>query len=73
MMQTCRHSSMMLLNLLHDLLDLAKHEKLTFQLDKAYFNLIDAVKQTFKTMGFLSSKKNIETKLSVDPAHLKYF
>jgi len=30
MIETCRHSSIMLLNLINDLLDLAKHEKLTF-------------------------------------------
>lgn len=34
MINGCQHSSIMLLNLLEDLLDLAKQEKLTFQLNK---------------------------------------
>jgi len=43
MIEACKHSAIMLSTLLDDLLDLAKHEKLTFQLNKSYFNLIDGV------------------------------
>ena len=54
LLQTCSHSSSMLLNLINDLLDLAKHEKLTFKVNKDYFNLISTIENTFKTMDFLA-------------------
>jgi len=62
---SCQHSSIMLLNLINDLLDLAKQEKLTFQLDKAFFSLEDTVRTTFSTLEFLSRKKSIDTVLDV--------
>ena len=40
MIETCKHSSFMLINLINDLLDLAKQEKQTFTFHKAYFDLI---------------------------------
>jgi hypothetical protein len=40
MMENCKHTSIMLLNLTNDLMDLAKQENLTFTLHKSYFNLI---------------------------------
>ena len=58
-LQSCRHSSTMLMNLINDLLDLAKQESLTFEFHKSYFNLIDTVKNTFTTLEFLSKQKNI--------------
>jgi len=67
MIKGCKHSSVMLLNLLDDLLDLAKQEKLTFQLNKSYFNLIDAVNNTFKILEFLSEKKKVKMYLQVHP------
>ena len=48
--QSCKHSSDMMLNLIKDLLDLAKQERLTFQLNKSYFNLIETIKSTFNTL-----------------------
>ena len=59
MIENCRHTSMMLLNLTNDLMDLAKQEKLTFQLHKSYFSLIKTVKNSIQTLDFLSQKKNI--------------
>jgi len=62
----------MLLNLINDLLDLAKQEKFTFQFDKDYFDLQQAVNSAFNTLQFLSKKKGITTRLSFegDSAHL---
>ena len=54
LLQSCRHSSAMLMNLINDLLDLAKQENLTFEFQKSYFNLVDTVKNTFTTLEFLS-------------------
>ena len=36
-----------MINLINDLLDLAKLEKSTFQLDEDYFNLFDVISETF--------------------------
>ena len=41
---------MMMNTLLDDLLDLAKQEQLTFQLNTSYFDLIDAVKGAFNNL-----------------------
>ena len=49
----------MLLNLINDLLDLAKQERFTFSFNKQYFNLIETVNYTFKTLEYLSKKSNI--------------
>jgi signal transduction histidine kinase len=67
MVLQCKHSSGMLLNLINDLLDLAKQERLTFQLNRSYFNLIDTIKSTFSTLEFLAQHKKVKTKLLVDP------
>lgn len=47
MVKSCQHSSVMLLNLINDLLDLAKKETKTFTLNKSFFNLKEVVKHTF--------------------------
>ena len=73
MAQTSRHSASMLLNLINDLLDLAKQERVTFQLNRSYFNLCEAITFTFTTLQFLADQKKVQMKLLVDPAELKYF
>jgi signal transduction histidine kinase len=54
MVLSCQHSSVMLLNLINDLLDLAKKETNTFTLNKSFFNLRDIVEQTFKILEFMA-------------------
>ena len=56
---------MMLNTLLEDLLDLAKQEQLTFQLNKSYFNLIEAIRGAFSNMEFFATKKEISLDLEV--------
>jgi signal transduction histidine kinase len=63
----------MLLNLINDLMDLAKQQRMTFQLNKSYFNLIDTITSTFSTLKFLADQKQVKLKLLVDPLELKYF
>ena len=70
LVEQCRHSSIMLLNLINDLLDLAKQEKLTFKLDKDFFDLSEAVDSAFRTLEFLSKKKNIQTVKTFDKLSL---
>ena len=54
----------MLINLINDLLDLAKNENGTFQLHKEKFNMIDSILNTFKTLQYMSQQKNIDMQLN---------
>lgn len=50
LVETCKYSSMMVLNLINDLLDLAKYENQTFQLHKKYFDLASTVENSFRSI-----------------------
>lgn len=52
----------MILNLVNDLLDLAKIEAFKFKLDERYFDLVDIVKQSQDTMEPLTDFKKIQVK-----------
>lgn len=56
----------MQLNLIQDLLDLAKQENLTFTFNKGLFSLIQNIDMAFKTLLFISQTKRIETKVEFD-------
>ena len=73
MIENCKHTSIMLLNLTNDLMDLAKQENLTFQLHKSYFNLLNTIKNSTKTLEFLSSKKKIKVSLVKDDKNNVFF
>jgi osomolarity two-component system sensor histidine kinase NIK1 len=73
MAMACKHCANMLLNLINDLLDLAKQERFTFHFNKSYFSLIDAISSTFNTLKFLADQKKVKIKLLVDPSEMKFF
>ena len=50
-------SSTMLINLINDLLDLAKLEQNTFQFNYEYFNIIDTIKNAFTQVSYLANQK----------------
>lgn len=52
----------MILNLVNDLLDLAKIESFKFKLDERYFNLVNVVHQSQVTMEPLTEFKKIQVK-----------
>ena len=52
-------SSTMLLNLINDLLDLAKIENSTFKLNWTYFDLFEVVRKTGETLDSQLSQKNL--------------
>mmetsp|Transcript_30210 Transcript_30210/g.46200 ORF Transcript_30210/g.46200 Transcript_30210/m.46200 type:complete len:99 (-) Transcript_30210:1515-1811(-) len=73
MINRCKHSSVMLLCLINDLLDLAKQENMTFELQKSYFNLVTTVKESLKTLEFISEQKGIKTRFVFNPKNLELF
>ena len=42
----------MLLNLINDMMDLAKSEKMKFELNNEYFDLTKTIKRAFETLGY---------------------
>ena len=73
MVMACQQSSLMLINLINDMLDLAKQENVTFQFSKHYFNLKKSVEDSFDTLKYISNCRGIETILRYEKHHLKYF
>jgi signal transduction histidine kinase len=73
MLESVKHSAMVNLGLVNDLLDLAKHQNMTFELHQSFFNLSDIVNKVFMTLRFLSSKKNIKMVLTIKEGEEKYF
>ena len=53
----------MVLNLINDLLDLAKIESLKFKLDEEYFDFKSSITQAFDTMKPLSDINHIKTEV----------
>jgi len=56
----------MLLNLINDMMDLAKTEKMKFDLHNTYFNLEKTVERSFQNMGHLAIEKKINLSLKID-------
>ena len=63
----------MLLNLINDLMDLAKLEKMKFQLNNQFFDLTKTIKSAIDTLSFFANQKNIKPKLVVDPINQALF
>ena len=50
----------MLVNLINDLLDLAKFETMNFRFNEQYFNLGELIDQAFDTFKYQAAQKNIK-------------
>jgi two-component system sensor histidine kinase/response regulator len=59
-------SSLMITNLINELLDQAKLEKSTFELDNEYFNLFEVIIHAFQILKFQAETKNIKLMLQID-------
>lgn len=59
-------SSLMITNLINELLDQAKLEKSTFELDNEYFNLFEVIIHAFQILKFQAESKNIKLMLQID-------
>jgi signal transduction histidine kinase len=56
----------MLLNLINDMMDLAKSEKLKFELNCEYFDLTKTIERAFESLSYFGDQKNIKPKLIID-------
>ena len=63
----------MLLNLINDLLDLAKNDENTFTLSKSFFSLKSVVLQTFSVLDFMAKQKQVQLKLIIPQNQEKFF
>lgn len=50
----------MLINLINDLLDLAKIDSLNFKFNNNYFDLADLIQKAFDSVKFAANQKNLE-------------
>ena len=73
MLKNSLFSSSMLLNLINDLLDLAKIEKGQFNLNPVNFNLHEIITKALDTLNFLSLQKNIQMEYLFDDNKAGYF
>ena len=60
LLENCLFSESMVLNLINDLLDLAKMQNGKFTLHEEFFDLNKTIKQAFKTLEFLAKEKKIQ-------------
>lgn len=65
LLQTANFSATMLLNLINDLLDLAKMENSSFNLNQSYFNLLeDVISKSVATLSHMIKEKNITVQVT---------
>ena len=56
----------MIINLINDMMDLAKTEQMKFDLNNEYFNVILTIQRAFEMLSYFSDKKNIKPELLID-------
>ena len=57
MQKNCKYNSKMLINLINDMMDLAKSEKMKFDLNNSFFDLENLVERSFDCLGYLAESK----------------
>jgi len=63
----------MLLNLINDMMDLAKSEKMKFELNSEFFDLTNTIQRAFENLSYFGQQKNIMPKLIVDSEIKPFF
>ena len=58
-MENCKFNSKMQINLINDMMDLAKSEQMKFDLNNEYFDFTVTVARALDNLTYLGSKKNI--------------
>lgn len=63
----------MLLNLINDLLDLAKIENSQFNFNTTQFNLHEVIQKAIETLDFSAQQKNIKVDYTYEEENIGYF
>jgi len=67
------YCSTMLLNLINDLMDLAKLEKMKFELNNEFFDLTKTIKNAISTLGYFSKQKSIQPEFLIEKDFEPFF
>jgi hypothetical protein len=59
-LKNCKYCSVMLLNLINDMMDLAKTEKMKFELNYEFFDLTKTIERAFESLSYFGDQKNIK-------------
>lgn len=62
----------MLINLINDMMDLAKSEKMKFDLNNNFFDLEKLVERSFENLGYLAIEKEVRMGLIIDQQLLPF-
>ena len=59
MQSNCKYNSKMLVNLINDMMDLAKTQRMKFDLNNSFFDLEQLVQRSFDNLGYLAIEKEV--------------
>ena len=62
----------MLLNLINDMMDLAKTEQMKFDLNNQLYDLTKIIENSFDSMGYLALEKRIKLNLNINEKLLPF-
>ncbi len=62
----------MLINLINDMMDLAKTERMKFDLNNSFFDLEQLVERSFENLGYLAIEKEVQMSLKIDDQLLPF-
>ena len=65
-LQSAVFASTSLLNLVNDMLDMAKMENSSFKLNNEYFNMIEVINKAFQIVQFSAYNKQLKLMLVID-------
>jgi signal transduction histidine kinase len=64
--QNCKYNSKMLINLINDMMDLAKSERMKFELNNSFFDLQQLVERSFENLGYMAIEKEVNLGLKIN-------
>jgi hypothetical protein len=56
----------MLINLINDMMDLAKSERMKFELYNSFFDLQQLVERSFENLGYMAIEKEVNLGLKIN-------
>jgi signal transduction histidine kinase len=62
----------MLINLISDMMDLAKTEKMKFDLNNSFFDLEKLVERSFENVAYLATEKEVQMSLIINDQLLPF-